>query len=126
MIANPLLQSWYRRGKVALGGFDVAAGEGGTTLVKGGFRAISVLREIFQQRISQKLFRSGIVPLQHGEIPPRQASVSVKLCRNLLQNFSASRGTAVSKDFQVSKLDFSAHGIRLDFENALETGSRSS
>ena len=34
IVAHPLFDSWPRRGKVALGRFDVAAGEGGAALVK--------------------------------------------------------------------------------------------
>ena len=40
IVAHPLFESWRRRGKIALGRFDVAASEGDAALVKC-FRGVS-------------------------------------------------------------------------------------
>ena len=123
IVAYPLFGIRPRRGKIALGRFDVAASEGGAALVKC-FRRVSACRKSSNGEISQNLFRRGIISLQHGQVPARQihASIGISAGRNGLQNFAAGSGIAVSNHFEVSKADLGIHEIRRNFQRAIVTG----
>ena len=125
LVAHPPFDIRPCRGKTALGRFDVAAREGGATLVKW-FRSVSGIRKIFR-RISQNLFRCGIISLQHGQVQASQSHRSIRgnVGGNILQNFSAGSGIAVTKHFEVGKADLGTHEIRRDLQRAIVTGSSS-
>ncbi len=121
IFAHPSFESWRRRGKVTLGQFDLAAGEGGPALVVR-FWGIARLK-LYDRQIVQNLFRGGIVALQHGHVPARQSHLSTRIKGgwNVFQNASARDGIAIPKQFDVSKLNF---GINIIWRE-LQVSSRS-
>src|SRR5205809_941610 len=82
-------------------------------------------REIFAMKIGQNLFRGGVIPLQHGQVParPSHRSIGIKAGWNFLQDFSAGGGVAVSKHFLVSEADPGRSRIWRNLQRAIVTRS---
>jgi hypothetical protein len=103
IVAHPPFEKWRRRGKVTLGRFDVAAGEGGPALIK----CLRALQQFFSTVIRQNPFRGGIIPLQHGEVPTRRnwLMIWINRGRNALQNIAAGSEVIVLNNFPLQSGD---------------------
>ena len=88
---------------------------GGAALIK----CFRVVKIIFQRKIGHNLFRGGIIPLQHGQVPALQGHVSFAVGRNVLQEFAAGSGIAILNYFEISKVDL---GIGADLQHPIVRG----